>query len=379
MTLNELWFALIAVLWIGYFALEGFDFGVGMLLPPVGRTPRGRRVLINTIGPVWDGNEVWLITAAGAMFAAFPLWYATLFSGAYLPLLVILLCLIVRGVAFEYRGKGSTSQWRRNWDIAITVCSLLPSILWGIIFGSIIRGVPLDAEHEFTGSLGDYFAPFSLLTGLLTFLLFAFHGAVFLRLKTTGEVRARALRVALPTGMLGAVAYLAMVIWMQTFRDGIGGMQLGATSLVVGLVGVVAMAAGVVLAKAGRDGWAFTATAASVVAWATSIFTALYPMVMPSSSDPAGTLTLVNAASGHYTLKVMSWVALFLVPFVLAYQAWTYWVFRKRISTKQIPPTPGEAQDHHPDDDPIDPTDPSGPNRSERSTSGAGAASSGGS
>ncbi|WP_084614659.1 cytochrome d ubiquinol oxidase subunit II [Nakamurella lactea] len=337
MTLNDLWFLLIAVLWAGYFVLEGFDFGVGILLRPVGRDERGRRVLLNTIGPVWDGNEVWVITAAGATFAAFPQWYATLFSGGYLPLLLILVCLIVRGLAFEYRGKGSTAQWRRNWDIAITVCSFVPALLWGVVFGSIVHGVPLRADHEFVGTVGDFLSPFALLVGLLTLSLFVFHGAVFLSLKTTDEVRARARRIATGAGVFATVAYLVAVIWMQQIRGGVSGLQFGATSLVVGLAGGVAVAVALVLTRVGRDGWAFVSSAVGVLALVGSIFTVLFPLVMPSTGDPAGTLDIHNAASSPYTLTVMSWVALALVPFVIGYQAWSYWVFRKRISTRQIP------------------------------------------
>jgi cytochrome d ubiquinol oxidase subunit II len=346
MTLNDLWFLLIAILWAGYFLLEGFDFGVGMLLRPVGRDEHGRRVLVNTIGPVWDGNEVWVITAAGATFAAFPQWYATLFSGGYLPLLLILVCLIVRGLAFEYRGKGSTDAWRRNWDLAISVYSFLPALLWGVIFGSIVHGVPLRADHEFVGGLGDFFSPFALLAGLLTLSLFLFHGAVFLSLKTTDEVRARARRLAVPMGIVATGCYLAVVLWMQQIRGGGSGLTFGATSLIVGLAGAVGVAGAVLLTRIGRDGWAFVASAVGVLALVGSIFTALFPLVMPSTGDPAGTLDIHNAASSPYTLTVMSWVALALVPFVLAYQAWSYWVFRKRISTKHIPvpvPTPARS------------------------------------
>ncbi len=333
MWLNQLWFVLIAVLWTGYFVLEGFDFGVGALLRIVGRDERGRRVLINTIGPVWDGNEVWLITAGGATFAAFPEWYATLFSGFYLPLLLILVCLIVRGVAFEYRSKGDTDKWRRNWDLAILVSSWAPALLWGVAFGNIVRGVPLDAGHNFTGNLFTLLNPFALLMGLTTLLLFLTHGAIYLALKTTDEVRARARSVAVRVGGAAVVVMAVALAFQQSIRG------TGLSAAVAGLA-VLALAAAWLSTRRGRDGWAFVASAVSTLMLVVGWFTALHPAVMPSTSDPAGTLTLVNAASGHYTLVLMTWVALALVPFVVAYQAWSYWVFRRRISTRQIPHSP---------------------------------------
>lgn len=344
MSVNELWFLLIAVLWAGYFMLEGFDFGVGILLRPIGRTEPGRRVLINTIGPVWDGNEVWVITAAGAMFAAFPQWYATMFSGGYLPMMAILVCLIVRGVAFEYRAKGTTARWRRNWDVAISICSLLPAVLWGVLFGALVHGLPLRADHEYAGGIGGLLSPFGLLTGLLTLAMFTFHGAVFLSLKTALQVRERARRLAMPMGTIATVGYLVVVIWMQQIRGGIDDLQLGAVSLTVGLAGAAAMAAAVWLSVIGRDGWAFLASAVAVVALVAAIFTALFPLVVPSTADPLGTLDIHNAASSSYTLTVMSWIGLALLPFVVGYQAWSYWVFRRRISTRQIPAQSGAEQ-----------------------------------
>ncbi|RIJ76245.1 cytochrome d ubiquinol oxidase subunit II [Nakamurella silvestris] len=330
MDLNTLWFWLIAVLWTGYFVLEGFDFGVGALLRLVGRDERGKRVLINTIGPVWDGNEVWVITAGGAMFAAFPEWYATLFSGFYLPLLAILVCLIIRGVAFEYRAKGTTDRWRANWDRAILVTSILPAFLWGVAFGNIISGVPLDVDHEFAGTVLDLLNPFALLMGLTTLLLFVTHGAVFLSLKTTLEVRDRARKLAVTLGSATVVSLAAVLIWRQ-FRGG----NTGTAGLAV--LSVVGAVAAVMLTRAGRDGWAFTATAVAVLTLVAGWFVGLFPNVLPSTTEVLGTLDIHNAASSPYTLTLMSWVALFFVPFVLGYQAWTYWVFRKRIGTKQIP------------------------------------------
>ena len=333
MWLNQLWFLVIAVLWIGYFVLEGFDFGVGALLAIVGRDEKGRRVLINTIGPVWDGNEVWLITAGGATFAAFPEWYATLFSGFYLPLLLILVCLIIRGVAFEFRGKGDTDEWRRNWDRAIQITSWLPAFLWGVAFGNIVNGVPLDAAHNFTGNLFTLLNPFALLTGLMTLLLFLTHGSIYLALKTTLELRDRARSMATGFGAAAVVVMAVTVAWQWGIRG-------DAWSGLAAVVAVLMLAGALVLTRRGRDGWAFITSAVATLALVAGWFLALHPNVMPSTTDPAGTLTLTNAASGHYTLVLMSWVALALVPFVVAYQAWSYWIFHKRISTASIPPSP---------------------------------------
>src|SRR5436190_1733580 len=218
MALTDIWFLLIAVLWTGYFVLEGFDFGVGMLLPIVGRSENDRRVLINTIGPVWDGNEVWLLVAGGATFAAFPEWYASLFSGFYLALLVILVALILRGVAFEYRGKVDSDAWRRGWDRCIVVGSAVPALLWGVAFGNIVRGVPLDAQHHYVGSFFDLLNPYALLAGLTTLVLFTTHGAVFVALKTAGPVRADARRVAARTGAVTVVLAAGLLLWTQVLR-----------------------------------------------------------------------------------------------------------------------------------------------------------------
>ena len=332
MSLAQFWFAIITVLWVGYFFLEGFDFGVGILLPVLGRSEVERRVLINTIGPVWDGNEVWLLVAGGATFAAFPQWYATLFSGFYLPLLVILLCLIVRGVAFEYRGKGETDQWRRGWDFCIIVGSALPALLWGVAFANIVRGVHLGRGYEYTGNFLDLLNPYSLLGGLATFGLFTLHGAIYLGLKTAGDIRDKADALALRLGIPVIVVAAAFVLWTQLQHG------KGLTWLTFG-VAALALIAAVVLVARRREGWAFTATAIAIVALVVSLFIALYPNVMPST-DPQWSLTIANASSSHYTLTVMSWVAVVFTPLVLLYQGWTYWVFRRRIGTHNIPMPP---------------------------------------
>jgi cytochrome bd ubiquinol oxidase subunit II len=330
MALTDIWFLLIAVLWTGYFVLEGFDFGVGVLLPFVGRTETDRRVAINTIGPVWDGNEVWLLVAGGATFAAFPEWYASLFSGFYLALLLILVALIVRGLAFEYRGKIDSDRWRRNWDIAITAGSAVPALLWGVAFGNIVAGVPLDADHEFTGTLLTLLNPYALLGGLSTLLLFTLHGAVFLALKTTGDVRERAARIARPVGLATILAGGSFLFWTVLTHSVLW-------TLVPVLVAAAALVLAVLATVRDRDGWAFLLTATAIVAVTVTLFGSLYPDVLPSSTNPAFSLTTTNAASTPYTLTIMTWVAVVFTPIVLLYQSWTYWVFRKRIGTQHIP------------------------------------------
>lgn len=338
MFLNNLWFVIIAVLWTGYFILEGFDFGVGALLRIVGKDEKGRRVLINTIGPIWDGNEVWVVTAGAFTFAAFPEWYASMFSAFYLALLVILVCLIVRGVAFEYRGKGHSDRWRARWDWAILLTSWGLALLWGVAFGNIVRGIALDADHEYVGTFLDLLNPFALVTGLCTLALFITHGAVYLALKTTQEVRARARSVALSVGIAAALLMAVSVGWQQYLR--------GSTwSMVLGVLAVLALLTALGMTRAGRDGWAFAASALATASLVAGWFASLYPNVLPAL-DPAFSLTIVNAASTPYTLTLMSWIALVFSPVILGYQAWSYWVFRKRISVRHIPESPTQVPVH---------------------------------
>ncbi len=329
MELHDVWFVLIAVLWTGYFFLEGFDFGVGVLTKLLARDRTERRVLINTIGPVWDGNEVWLLSAGGATFAAFPDWYATLFSGFYLPLLLILVCLIVRGVAFEYRHKRDEARWQTNWEHAIFWTSLLPALLWGVAFGNIVRGVKIDADKEYVGTLFDLLNPYAILGGLVTLTLFTFHGAVFTALKTVGDIRARARALALRLGLLTAVLALGFLAWTQATKgDG--------TSLIAMVVAVVALVAAIGANAKGREGWSFALSGVTIVATVAMLFLTLFPNVMPSSLDEQWSLTVTNASSSPYTLKIMTWCAGIATPLVLVYQGWTYWVFRKRIGTQHI-------------------------------------------
>jgi cytochrome d ubiquinol oxidase subunit II len=333
MELTTVWFCLIAVLWIGYFCLEGFDFGVGMLLPILAGDDRERRVLINTIGPVWDGNEVWLLVAGGATFAAFPEWYATLFSGFYLPLLLILLALIVRGVAFEYRAKRDDLRWKARWDAAIIVGSYVPAVLWGVAFANIVRGVPLDASGEYTGGFFNLLNPYALLGGLTTMLLFLTHGAMFLALKTDGRVRHEARSLAARFGVAAAAVAVAFLFWTQVDTGNLG-------SGLLFVAAAAALVAGLVAIGAAREGWAFVGTFVAIGLAVAGLFVALFPDVMPTSLADGTSLTTTNAAATSYTLKIMTVVALVFTPLVLAYQGWTYWVFRRRIAVHHIPEQP---------------------------------------
>ncbi|MCL6734295.1 cytochrome d ubiquinol oxidase subunit II [Streptomyces neyagawaensis] len=329
MELHDVWFVAIAVLWIGYFFLEGFDFGVGVLTRLLARNRSEKRVLINTIGPVWDGNEVWLLSAGGATFAAFPEWYATLFSGFYLPLLLILVCLIVRGVAFEYRAKRPEEKWQRNWETAIFWTSLLPAFLWGVAFANIVRGVKIDRDFEYVGGVADLLNPYALLGGLVTLTLFTFHGTVFVGLKTVGDIRERARKLALRVGAVTAGLVLLFLLWTQIDKgDG--------ASLVAVIVAVAALVAALVAVRAGREGWAFALSGLTIVAAVAMLFLTLFPNVMPSSLNEDWSLTVTNASSSPYTLKIMTWCAAVATPIVMLYQGWTYWVFRKRIGTQHI-------------------------------------------
>ena len=333
LSLNEFWFILVAVLFIGFFFLEGFDFGVGITARFLGRTDQERRILINTIGPYWDANEVWLITAGGAMFAAFPEWYATLFSGFYIPFVVLLLALIARGVAFEFRGKMDHGAWKKAWDASIFIGSLLPPFLLGVVFANLIRGVPIDSSKEMLGSLFDLLNGYALTGGAATVLLCILHGLVFITLRTAGELRDRARKTARDLGPAIA-AFLLLFAVMTCFSTDIytvHGPQWIALPLLAGAALVMAGR----FIKRQRDGWAFVMTGAVIILSMTSVFIGLFPRVMVSSISPDFHLTIFNAASGAYSLKVMTYVSLTILPFVLGYQIWSYYVFRKRIDDKE--------------------------------------------
>jgi cytochrome d ubiquinol oxidase subunit II len=327
--LEIFWFLIIAVLWVGYFVLEGFDFGVGMLLPVIGKDDVDRRVMINTIGPVWDGNEVWLLVAGGATFAAFPNWYATLFSGFYLPLFLILAALIFRGVAFEYRSKREQPKWHLAWDHAIFWGSLLPSLLWGVAFANILRGTPIGPNSTYLGSFFNLLNPYALLGGITTLLLFALHGSIFLTLKTTDEILERSRRTAKLLAPLATLALLGFLTW--TYVNAHHAHNTGIVPPFVPILGIAAVAVVAWLLREKLEGWAFVANAVALVCLVATIFLNLYPRVMVSSISPAFSLTIGNSASAPYTLKVMTIVALIFTPLVLVYQGWSYWVFRARV------------------------------------------------
>jgi cytochrome bd ubiquinol oxidase subunit II len=330
MTLVAFWFLVLTVLWAGFFLLDGFDVGVGTLHGVVGQDEAGRRALIGTIGPLWDGNEVWLIVAAAGTFAAFPGWYATMFSAFYPVLLVVLVGLILRGVSFEFRSHSETDRGRRLWSGALIAGSAVIPLGLGIVLGSLLGGVPIDAQQEFTGDLGDLFAPYALATGVVLGLLCVTHGATFLRLRTAGVLHARAGTAARALAPATALAVIGWCFWTR-------GVSGGGTLLsLIELVAALAAIAAAVLVRSGSDGAAFGATAATVVAVVVSLFTELYPRVMVSSSGAANDLTAQSTASASYALTVMTVVLVVVLPIVLLYQGWTYHVFRGRLRGPRV-------------------------------------------
>jgi cytochrome d ubiquinol oxidase subunit II len=340
MGLQDFWFIALAALFLGFFVLEGFDFGVGMLMAPLGRAAKGdaekhRRAVLNTIGPVWDGNEVWLITAGGAMFAAFPSMYATLFSGLYLPLLAILCAMILRICAIEWRGKVDDPRWRSWADRGIAVGSWLPAVLWGVALAALVRGLPVNAEQQIELSFADVVNPYTVLGGLTFAGLFAFHGAVFVILKTEGAVRSNAVRLAARLGLPVTVLVAGLGVWTQLAHG------KDWTWFVLAIAVVAQLSAVMLVWSRGGDGWAFSCTAVVVAAVVVMVFGNLYPTLIPSTLNPEWSLTIQNASSSPYTLKIMSWAALIFAPLVIGYQAWTYWVFRQRISAARIPESIG--------------------------------------
>jgi cytochrome d ubiquinol oxidase subunit II len=349
------WFIVIAILWTGFFILEGFDFGVGMLHSVVGRDDPGRRAAINTIGPLWDGNEVWLIVAAAAMFAAFPGWYTTMFSGLYLAMVLLLISLIIRGVAFEYRGKRDATSWRRTWDVALTVGSVLAPFLIGLGLGNLLHGLPINSSQNYTGSFWDLFQPYAVFTGVTLVLICLLHGATFLCLKTTGDMRERSGMLARRIAPFTGAAVTAFIIWTHVTASTAFFLN------VIELLAILAILAAVWLVYAHRDGFAFAATTVTIAASIISIFVDLYPNVMVSSSNPAYNLTVHNTASNPYSLKAMTVVVIIFLPLVLAYQTWTYYVFRRRVSRQEFQPaalSPGAAP--VPEPRPAAPPAPSG-------------------
>jgi cytochrome d ubiquinol oxidase subunit II len=341
MDLETFWFILIAVLWSGYFLLEGFDFGVGMLLPVLPRNERERRTMFETIGPVWDGNEVWLVVAAGATFAAFPAWYATMFSGFYLALLIVLFLLIVRVLSFEWRDKSESSRWRAAWLTTNAAGSLGAPFVWGVALATLLYGVPLDSDSDFAGDFGDLFSLYSVFAGIAIVLLFAFHGATFLTLRTGGELNERAAEAARRLALPAAAAVAAFLVWTVAVAVDRNDKDVFPPAVPAAL-GVVAVLLAVFSVVARRTGLAFAMTALGTVLVVATIFTSLHPRVLVSSTDFGNSLTVTNASSSHYALTVMTVVALILTPVVLLYQGWTYYVFRARLAGEKVE-TPVDA------------------------------------
>lgn len=340
MNLQQLWFGLIAALFLGFFVLEGFDFGVGMLMEPFARVSKGdreahRRAALNTIGPVWDGNEVWLITGGAAMFAAFPGWYATVFSTLYLPLLAILFGMILRVVSIEWRGKVDDTKWRGWADFGIAIGSWLPAILWGTAFAILVRGLPVDADGQVNLSITDVLNPYTLLGGVATAALFLFYGALFVALKTAGDIRDDAHRFARWFSLPATALVAGFGVWTQlAYGKDWTWAVLGAA--------VVAQLVAVLLAwRQVSDGWAFVCALLVVASVVVLLFGALFPNLVPSTLNSQWNVTIYNASSTPYTLKIMTWVAAIMTPLTVAYQGWTYWVFRQRISADGIPPSIG--------------------------------------
>lgn len=332
MDLAVIWFILVAVLFIGFFFLEGFDFGVGMLLLFLGKKDDERRVIINSIGPFWDGNEVWLITAGGAIFAAFPIWYATMFSGFYLALLVILAALILRGVFFEFRSKNESKIWRRNWDIIMFVCSSLLAVLWGVALANLIKGVPIDNTMNYTGGFFDLISIYTIFAGIAALFVFLFHGAIFLNLKSDDVIRQRALNAAKKLGAYSLAAGVILVVLTYFQTDLYNSIPALAASILAVIMGAMSW----YLITKDDAKKAMLTNGISIALAVASLFLGLFPRVMVSSIKPEFSLTIYNAASSSYTLSLMTKVALVFVPIVLGYQIWSYWVFRKRVTVKDV-------------------------------------------
>jgi cytochrome d ubiquinol oxidase subunit II len=341
--LHQVWFGVLAALFLGFFILEGFDFGVGMLMEPLGRIGKGdpemhRRAALNTIGPVWDGNEVWLITAGAAMFASFPGWYATVFSALYLPLLAILFGMILRAVAIEWRGKIDDTKWRRWADFGIAAGSWLPALLWGVAFAVLVRGLPVRADHRVQLSIGDVLNPYTVLGGLATCGLFLLYGATFVALKTSGLIRDDALRFARWLSLPVTTLVAGFGVWTQLAHG------KPWTWAVLAVAVIAQLAAAVLVWRHAADGWAFVCAALVVAAVVVLLFAVLYPNLVPSTLNPAWSVTIYNGSSTPYTLTVMTWAAAIFAPLAVVYQGWTYWVFRQRVSADRIPPSTGLAR-----------------------------------
>ena len=333
--LNIIWFILITVLFIGFFLLEGFDYGVGILHPFVAKTDTERRVVMNSIGPFWDGNEVWMITAGGALFASFPEWYATLFSGFYLALILILFGLIIRGVSFEFRSKVESEGWRKLWDYTFFTGSLLAALIWGVAVGNFLRGVPIGPDKYYHGGLLPLLNPYALTVGIALFFIFILHGASYLGIKTEGSVAERAGKYARTSWIIALIFTVIFVIWSFFATDIFVAPGAWLVYLSVIIAAVALILAGVYTFK-GNSKMAFIMTSITIIFAVIMTFAGLYPRVMISTIDPRYSLTIFNASSSQYTLKAMLIVAVILVPIVLAYQYWTYRLFKDKISEKKL-------------------------------------------
>lgn len=332
MDLKIIWFILVAVLFIGFFFLEGFDFGVGTLLVLLGKKDVERRIIINTIGPFWDANEVWLITAGGAIFAAFPNWYATMFSGFYIALLLMLAALILRGVAFEFRSKSESDVWRKSWDNVIFGSSTILSILWGVAMANLIKGVPIDDTMNYVGTFSSLISVYTLIAGVTTFLVFTFHGAIFLSLKSEGVIKDRAINISKTLGILSIASSILLIV-LTYFETDLFNNKIAIISAIAALIFLILSC---YMAIRRKSKIAMISNGLSIALSVTALFLGLFPRVMVSSIKPEYSLTIVNASSSLKTLSIMTKVALIFVPIVLAYQIWSYWVFRKRVSTKDL-------------------------------------------
>ena len=336
MDLQILWFILIGILLTGFFFLEGFDYGVGILLPFLGKNDTERRMIMNSIGPFWDGNEVWLIAAGGAMFAAFPGWYATLFSGFYPEVFLILFALILRGAAFEFRSQRESLRWRMFWDWIIFVGSVLPGFFWGIIIGNLMHGVPIDVQSNYAGTFLTPLNPFAILVGLTFDIFFVLHAAIFLSLRESGELVQRAQRVATRAWFVNLLMIALVVVSGFTATNVFKEVLLNPRIVPLDYLLVAALVAQFWLNMRGRSGRAFALSFAVVLLTAVVILLCLFPDVMVSSLNPAWSLTIRNTSTNPYSLVVLSWIGLSILPFVMLYQAWNYWVFRKRIEPHAI-------------------------------------------
>jgi cytochrome d ubiquinol oxidase subunit II len=332
MELSSLWFILLTILFAGFFCLEGFDYGAGMLTPFLGKNELERRMIVNSVGPFWHGNEVWMITAGGAMFAAFPQAYATLFSGFYLALFLMLMALIARGCAFEFRNLQQNECWRNTWDWLICFGSFIPALLWGVAVTNLLKGVPINAQMQYTGSFFDLLSGYTLVGGVAFVLLFLYHGAVYLTLRVQGDLAFLARGLALRVGGLTAAGCLVLAVYTYYQTD----LFRQAGSSIMLTASLILFAASYRMLLGERGGWAFGLSSATVIAVTAAFFWGLYPRLIVSSLNSAWSITIHNAASSANTLQLMTIAALILVPLILAYQAWAYWLLRHKITQEEL-------------------------------------------